>query len=113
MLQSNKHFELSTVMGSTVSALATKASAELRQTLESEVRRMNPKPIDALALLDALDEIRLGLGVAIGRGEAGEDARYEQLGLLVDWMYHELGAPQGSRYAVVQRAKHELSKRGR
>lgn len=96
-----------------VGALAARASLELRQVLESEVGRMNPKPTDPLVLLDALDEMRCGLGVAIGRGEAGEDARYQQLGQLVEWLYHELGAPQGSRYAVVQRAKHELSKRGR
>jgi hypothetical protein len=86
------------------SELVARAPPELQHAFDSVVDQIQPAPGDALALLDAIDGIRSGLGVAIGRGETGEDRRYQDLVRLVDWLYLELGSPQDSRYAVVRRA---------
>ena len=84
--------------------LATRAPDDLRAAFLDEVRHMRSFRYSGPELLDALHQVHAGLGVAIGRGATGEDARYERLGKLVAWLYEELGRPQNSLYAVVTRA---------
>ena len=84
--------------------LLDRAPPELRACFVAEVSGLTPPPADPVSLLAALDRIALGLGVAIGRGDTGEDQRYRQLVELVAWLYHELGEPQDSEYAAGQRA---------
>ena len=84
--------------------LGSRVPPELRRTFLDEVAGITPPSADPVSLLDALDRVALGLGVAIGRGDTGEDQRYRQLVKLVAWLYHELGEPQDSEYAAGQRA---------
>lgn len=84
--------------------LATRAPDGLRAAFLDELRHIRSIRYSGPELLDALHQVHAGLGVAIGRGAAGEEARYEQLGKLVAWLYEELGRPRNSQYAVVVRA---------
>lgn len=83
--------------------LMSKVPAELRDAFNTVLEQLDPRPDTAVALLDAIDRARAGLGVAIGRGATGDDERYEVLGRLVAWMYQELGCPQDSQHAVIER----------
>ena len=87
-----------------LSELDSRVPLELWRRFLEEVGSIDPPPSDPVALLDALDRIALGLGVAIGRGETGQELRFRQLVELVAWLYHELGQPQDSAYAVGRRA---------
>lgn len=84
--------------------LALRVPVDLREALKEEVQSLAGAEHSGIELLDALDRVHLGLGVAIGRGATGEEDRYARLGKLVAWLYEELGRPQNSQYAVVVRA---------
>jgi hypothetical protein len=89
--------------------LTMRLPGDLQAAFQEEVQGLRSTAYSGVELLDALDEAHAGLGVAIGRGTTGDDARYEQLGKLVAWLYEELGRPQNSRYAVVVRAATAIS----
>ncbi len=91
--------------------LTMRLPGDLTAAFQEEVQGLRSTPCSGIELLDALDQVHVGLGVAIGRGTTGEDARYERLGKLVAWLYEELGRPQDSRYAVVVRAAIALRER--
>ena len=84
--------------------LTMRLPGDLKAAFQEEVQGPGITACSGVELLDALYESHAGLGVAIGRGTTGEDAKYERLGKLVAWLYEELGRPQNSRYAVVVRA---------
>lgn len=88
--------------------LTSRVPDDLRDTFQHAIRSFRERPATGPELIDALDRVRMGLGVAIGRGQAGEDQRYEQLGRLVAWLYGTLGRPQNTRFAVAVRAANEL-----
>ena len=88
--------------------LTDRVPDELRETFQDAIRSCRERPATGPELLDALDRMHAGLGVAIGRGQTGEDQRYEQLGRLVAWLYEALGRPRNTRFAVAARAANEL-----
>lgn len=77
---------------------------ELRETFQDAVRAHRGTVAGGPELLDAIDRDHLGLGVAIGRGDADPQGRHARLGCLVAWLYEALGRPQNTRFAVVARA---------
>jgi hypothetical protein len=87
-----------------LAALAGRTPIDLRQALEDAVAALPESASTGPELLDHIDQMRLGLGVAIGRGDTGEDQRYRQLVLLASWLYEELGRPQDTQHAVGRRA---------
>lgn len=87
-----------------MTGIAARVPAELRRAFDDAVRGLATRPTTGPALLDAIDDAHVGLGVAIGRGDVGRDAEYEALGRLVAWLYDDLGRPQDTRYAVGRRA---------
>lgn len=88
--------------------LTSCAPADLQQTFQDAIQSCRERPATGPELLDAMHQMHVGLGVAIGRGETGEDKRYEQLGRVVEWLYDELGRPENTQYAVVMSAATEL-----
>jgi hypothetical protein len=86
------------------SDLVRRAPDHLKGALLDAIQSYGDRATNDSELLDAIDQRRVGLGVAIGRGETGENERYDQLGLVVSWLYEELGQPQNTQYAVVMRA---------
>ena len=86
---------------------------EIRPAFEDAVRSYQDEPVSGPELLDAIDNLRSNLGIAIGRGATGQDERYEGLGRVVSWLYDELGQPQNTSYAVVVRAARALEERER
>lgn len=84
--------------------LAQRVPADLAEPFQGAMASRQSRPTTALGLLDDLHQAHLGLGIAIGRGDTGQGPRYEQLGRVVLWLYEELGRPQHSQFAIVERA---------
>lgn len=83
--------------------LASRMPAALRACFEDATRQLDDGVCTDAALLDALDRQHAGLGIAIGRGQTGAEAEYEQLAQLVAWLYEALGRPTDTQYAMLQR----------
>ena len=94
-------------------ALRRSVPEEIRPAFEDAVRSYQDEPVNGPELLDAIDKLRTNLGLAIGRGATGQDERYEELGRVGSWLYNELGQPQNTSYAVVERAVRTLEERER
>ena len=60
--------------------LKSRVPANLRASLQDAVDGVRDRPASGPELLDAFDRLHVGLGVAIGRGQTGEEQRHEQLG---------------------------------
>ena len=88
--------------------LSKRVPEELRETFLDAIDATQERAATGSDLLDALDGMHMGLGVAIGRGQTGEDRKYRQLGLVVYWLYEALECPQDTQYAVVKRAASAL-----
>jgi hypothetical protein len=96
-----------------LSDLRRAAPDAIRPALEDAVRSYQEEPVNGPELLDAIDNLRSNLGIAIGRGATGQDERYEGLTRVVSWLYAELGQPQNTSYAVLVRAARALEERER
>lgn len=88
--------------------LIRRAPDDLKAVFHGTINRFQRPAASGTELLDAIDEARTGLGVAIGRGATGEEQKYEQLGRLCSWLFDELGRPESAQYAVVLRAATRL-----
>lgn len=88
--------------------LADRTPTELRPELEDAIPTLPGSASTGPELLDHIDQLHLGLGVAIGRGDTGEDQRSTHLGQLASWLYEELGRPQNTQHVVARRAAETL-----
>lgn len=88
--------------------LISRVPEELRETFQDAIDAAQESPGTGSELLDVIDRMHMGLGVAIGRGQTGEDKKYQQLGHVVSWLYNALGCPADTQYAVVKRAASAL-----
>lgn len=91
-----------------LAGLAGRTPTEFRQALEDAIATLPASASTGPELIDHIDQLHLGLGVSVGRGDRGEDQRYRQLGQLASWLYEELGCPQDTQHAVVRRASEAL-----